>query len=401
MNREYREKKIVYFFKDLSNITSYAILHHVQNLFDINDDIDFIVECDKKKMLNFVKDFSKRNDLFLMNHYTIDKKIYRFDLLDFNGNNVEKIELDCACNSNGSDLLGIKSKSMLQKKIQVEVDGENFFKVSNFDEIEYYIKKTAYKNANITSYSDYLKSLDKTIDDDNIIRKYRFWKKYFASKTYTIKYFLNKFFLLINRLFEKPALIVSFLGPDGSGKSTIIDKINEYQLFNNQNYFHLKPIKSKRSSDNNVMVIDPHKYPPYSKIKSYIKLIYFVYQYNFGWVKNIIPLKIKSSLVIFDRYYDDLLIDNRRYRYSGSMKIAKFVRLFIPKPDIYFILTTDSKAIYERKKEVPFEELERQIKVYKSLADGRRYFNIDVNRSPEEIVKEIVTIMMEKMNERY
>ena len=132
-----------------------------------------------------------------------------------------------------------------------------------------------------------------------------------------------------------------------------------------------------------------------------MKLLYFVYQYNIGWLKNIMPLKIRSSLVIFDRYFDDMLVDTRRYRYGGSLALAKLARVFMPKPDIYFILTADPKVIYERKQEVPFEELERQVKAYEALVDGKRYFHIDVNRTPEEIAKEIVTIMMEKMHERH
>jgi thymidylate kinase len=204
----------------------------------------------------------------------------------------------------------------------------------------------------------------------------------------------------LKRIIKPTGLTISFLGPDGSGKSTIIDEILEKRLpFRRKDYFHLKPLKSK--NENNTTVEDPHKYPPYSKLKSYIKLLYFIYQYNFGWLKNIVSLKIKSSLIIFDRYYDDVLVDTKRYRYGGSVMVAKFVRLFIPKPDIYFILTTDPKVIYERKQEVPFEELERQVKEYRALADGKRYFNIDVNRSPDEIAQEIIDIMIEKMNERY
>jgi thymidylate kinase len=130
-------------------------------------------------------------------------------------------------------------------------------------------------------------------------------------------------------------------------------------------------------------------------------LLYFIYQYNFGWVKNIIPLKIKSSLIIFDRYFDDLIADNKRYRYGGENFMAKFFRLFIKKPSLYFVLVTDAKTIYQRKQEVAFTELESQIFKYRSLVDNQRYFEIDVKESPNTIVKNVFRILMQKMNERY
>jgi len=228
--------------------------------------------------------------------------------------------------------------------------------------------------------------------------------KFFRKKELN-SYFINRDILnnkqIISNIEKPMALTISFLGPDGSGKSTIIDMLFNYRLpFRRKEYFHLKPIKNS-SVKNDIIVTDPHKYPPYSKVKSYIKLLYFIWQYNYGWAKYIISLKIKSSLIIFDRYFDDLLVDTKRYRYGGSLVIAKIVRLFIPKPDLYFILTADPKIIYERKQEVSFEELQRQIKAYEALVDNKQYFQIDVDRTPNEIVKEIVSIMMEKMNERY
>lgn len=199
---------------------------------------------------------------------------------------------------------------------------------------------------------------------------------------------------------QSQGITVAFLGPDGSGKSTIIDGLQKKNLpFDQSDYFHLKPVlKDKNAS--NIVVGDPHGKEAYGFFKSTIKLLVFIWQYNRGWQKNIRKLKSKSSLVIFDRYYDDLLVDHRRYRYGGSKTIAKFVRNFIPRPELYFILTADPDVIHSRKQEVSLQELTRQVTDYRKLGDGKRYFNIDVNRSPNEIVSEIVEILTNEINER-
>lgn len=214
------------------------------------------------------------------------------------------------------------------------------------------------------------------------------------------KFFFNVFRVL-KRILKPTGISISFLGPDGAGKSTIIKKLVASNLpYRRNDYFHLKPIKSKLNTTHEV-VSDPHKFEPYSKLKSYIKLLFFIKQYNYGWIKNIAALKIRSSLIIFDRFYDDVLVDNRRYRYDGNIKIAKLVRAFIPKPALYFVLTADANVIHQRKKEVSYKELERQIIAYQSLTDQKRYYSIDVNRTPEAITTEIIHILMKKMHERY
>ncbi len=204
----------------------------------------------------------------------------------------------------------------------------------------------------------------------------------------------KEFNKILNRDKVAKGIAISFLGPDGSGKSTIISGLLAEELpFAEHHYFHLKPIP-KKDSATEIVVEDPHNEPLYGTLKSYVKLLFFIFQYNKGWVKNIRPLKQKKSLVIFDRYYDDLIVDFRRYRYGGNKTIAKWVRNLIPRPELYFILTANADIIYQRKKEVAYTELERQIKTYRSLHDGKRYFSIDVNRSPEEIVREVKQILI-------
>lgn len=214
-----------------------------------------------------------------------------------------------------------------------------------------------------------------------------------------VPYIINKI-RTIKRILYPTGISISFLGPDGSGKSTIIEGVLNARLpFRRKDYFHLKPIPVNPSAQ--TVQSDPHKYPVYSKGKSYLKILFFIFQYNKGWVQTIVPLKIRSSLVIFDRYFDDLLADQKRYRYGGNLWFVKLARLFIPKPELYFVLTTDPKIIYERKKEVEFKELERQVKQYENLVDDKRYYKIDVQRTPIEITNEVITIMMKNMSKRY
>ncbi|WP_405565110.1 hypothetical protein [Polaribacter sp. Asnod6-C07] len=216
----------------------------------------------------------------------------------------------------------------------------------------------------------------------------------------TVGYRLKDKLRILKRICYPTGISIAFLGPDGSGKTTVINGLTSSFLpFRKTDYFHLKPVYTKNKVGG--VTTDPHKFKPYNKLKSYSKLLYFLYQYNSGWLKNIIPLKIKSSLIIFDRYFDDLIADNKRYRYGGKNYMAKFFRLFIKKPSLYFVLVTDAKTIYQRKQEVTFTELESQIFKYRSLVDNQRYFEIDVNESPSLIVKNVSRILMTKMNERY
>jgi hypothetical protein len=89
------------------------------------------------------------------------------------------------------------------------------------------------------------------------------------------------------RMREPTGLRIAFLGPDGSGKSTVINAVMQQlsQSFRNVEYRHLRPGRLSKHS-NTVPVTDPHAKPLRNKIGSHIKLLYFWSQYlvgNLSW----------------------------------------------------------------------------------------------------------------------
>jgi thymidylate kinase len=205
--------------------------------------------------------------------------------------------------------------------------------------------------------------------------------------------------LKVKRLVFQTGLSVAILGTDGSGKSTVIRGLSEHlkKGFRKVQYYHLYPKEPKSITKTNV---DPQGQKPHSLIISQLKLLYFAGNYHLGYFKVYLKL-VRSTLIIFDRYFDDILVDKLRFRYNGPRLFLKIVGFFIPKPKLYLYLDAPSQVIFSRKKELTIDEIERQQKEYLALLKKKkRGYIINAEQVPEKVIFDSETKILDYLEKR-
>lgn len=210
---------------------------------------------------------------------------------------------------------------------------------------------------------------------------------------------INDIILKFSRILHPTGYTITFMGPDGSGKTTVINQFKKdiAPAFRKIQQFHLFPIEQKESIPNT----NPQGKVPRGSFTSLLKLFYFVAIYLKGYVLKVFPSRIRSTLTIFDRYYDDILIDPRRYRNGISSFWVKRIGRLIPQPDIWIILDAPTSVIQSRKAEVSTEETERQRKAYIDFAQSKKNaLLINTDKNVESISIEICQFVIEHLNKR-
>ena len=198
-------------------------------------------------------------------------------------------------------------------------------------------------------------------------------------------------------------MMLVFLGPDGSGKSSVIERVmvDLAPSFSAVRYMHLRPKLGLTVVLNGPPVVDPHAQVPRGLLTSLVKVVYFFFDYTFGYLLKVRPLLARSTFVVFDRYYHDMLVDPRRYRYGGPMWLARWVGSIIPGPDIFILLDAPPEILQARKKEVTFDETSRQRQAYLELVQGMKNGKvIDASQPLDKVVADVNRVVLDFMAER-
>lgn len=191
-------------------------------------------------------------------------------------------------------------------------------------------------------------------------------------------------------------LCLAILGPDGSGKSTLLDALERRASgrFAAVRRFHLRP-HFGRGRRPGGPVVDPQGELPRRSIPSIAKLGWWLVDYWLGHLLIVRPAVRRSTLVLFDRYYHDILVDPARYRYDVSARLAGALGRLVPMPDLFVILDAPVATLRARKREVERAETERQRVAYVELAaELPRAHRVDCSRPVEDVAAEVESLMI-------
>lgn len=209
---------------------------------------------------------------------------------------------------------------------------------------------------------------------------------------------------ILGRLRRPTGLIIGFLGPDGSGKSTLIEHVSRElrPAFRRYQYFHLRPgaFFGKRQA-NPTAVRDPHGQVPRSSAASVVKLLVLMADYVIGYGLKVWPLKVRSSLIVFDRYLQDMQADPRRYRWSGPDWLLRTAGRLAPSPDVWVVLDAPAEVLVARKGEVSVEAAQMQRLGYERLvSELDDVICVRTDRSLEDAVFDVLNQIMARLQRR-
>jgi len=218
----------------------------------------------------------------------------------------------------------------------------------------------------------------------------------------------------------KKGLLACFMGIDGSGKTTLAKRVNEYlkeeELDCCYVYGRVIPIISrflmwigrrfllkKRKED------IFHDYSDYTGQKREIfknRFISRIYEWSILFDQVIqINLKIRPRLlsgkiVICDRYVFDTVITDIAVDldYSNSDTINLINKLFhvTPKPGITFLIDVPEEVAYRRKNDIPhLSYLSERRKLYLAVGKSFGVITLDGSKSINEVSEEAYRLILE------
>lgn len=416
-------------FEYLNTHCCYAVLRNYEELPETNLSRDIDIIIDKSEF----KGISKRlvnvaieSGFKVISYYKSDRLVTFVFGSSYNST-IDLIQFDFFFHTSLYGLVAIEASTMLKDR---KFNGNVYHVSKEIEFLDKYIYgrlvnqpypekyKALYNsmlsNETISSALHDIFNIESVIEVEQCKSKDLFRRKFFSClKRNPIKHLNNLllfwFFYFRNYINSSTGLQISFTGADGAGKTTVIDGIcnklsNLYASATAM--FHFRPavfsnlgetahsLGLKQEVDRNFN--KPHRGNKTTRISSIARLLYYSLDYIIGYFVKVKPVCKLTRLLIFDRYFTDIVADSRRSRiFLNHRFLYWFGRIFIPKLDYNILLTADKNIILSRKQELNGEGVDTINKKLEYLSKKKGYYLVINNRTPEEAVQKILTIVFE------
>ena len=193
----------------------------------------------------------------------------------------------------------------------------------------------------------------------------------------------------LDKVLHPSGLFICLIGPDGSGKSTIANILEDElkSVFSYIKCYHGRPgilpdlkviyyaltsfVKGWRKGIGIRSEMEPSilfSKPALGPLRAMTHVLYYSIDYLLAQI-IIQRTKAHGGAVIFDRYFYDYFIQPE-YRNVPSW-VIRTILFFLPKPDLLILLENHPDIVHKRKPELTRDEIKRQLGICKEVIKNR------------------------------
>ena len=418
-------------FSHLNENCEYAVLRNFEELPEKNNsrDIDIIITRKSyKKIKKALVELIDRSGWKIITYLNSDRVVTWVCGCIDSDSNVEIIQFDFFFETSLFGIRLIDAKEFLANR---EFNG----KIYHVNKEHEFLDKYMYDRAVGVQYPEKYRHVKEAVKDSKMVAEKL--KKVFGTKSIeacdrcsgkkmllyaamrnpfaTIGRFCKfEYHRIKNYMLSHTGFSIGFTGPDGSGKTTVIDTIHEHiaPVFGTAHkYYHFRPALFgnlgevahsagiKKEVDRNYS--DPHRGKKTGKISSFLRLCYYSMDYIIGYFVKVKSVTRITRVVVFDRYYTDIICDSRRSRIYLSPKFLYWWgKLFIPTLNYNILLTASSETILARKRELDEEGIRTINAKIDYLAGKKGYTKVLNESTPQVAVNEILTFVFNEQHKK-
>lgn len=424
-------------FEYLNENCNYAVLRSYENLPQSysSRDVDIMInESEYDSIKSAIYNIAQKNDYFLLQYYR-DERFATLFFQSINDDSTDLVELDFFFKMSTKGILMVNSNEVLNRR---QFNGK-VYHVSLVDEVldkclcnavlgvpypekylsRYTLLSESEKNELNQKLQFVLGKKDINFENLNLFigKKCLRLAVLNSFKNFgffnSVWYQLRRLGYLFINLLKPKGIFLSFTGPDGSGKTTVLNimKENYTKVFRGSIHInHFRPNiipriavilhKLKFIDSVNEEYDKPHRGKPSGVFVSILRLLYYILDYIVGYIFCIRPKKFRRNIIIYDRYYSDIIIDSFRSNIGLSYKVINFFSFLIPKPRYGVLLTANTETVLKRKKELNKEEIDvinEKIEYISKFKNFKRFYN---ETTPNKTACEIMSWILKNQDKK-